>query len=63
MAWYRVKAEIEIEVEALTEDQAKLHAETIISKRVVGQEFGHEKNDRGSVTDNWSIVGMEQDDE
>jgi hypothetical protein len=50
MPWFRVYAEIEIEVEARDEESAKFHAETICIKKLVGQEFGHHHNDRGRVS-------------
>ena len=61
MPWYRVYAEIEMEVEAKDEDSAVFHAETICQKRVVGQEFGHNRNDQGKVT-GYTITNI-QDDE
>jgi hypothetical protein len=59
MAWFIVRATIEMEIESPNETEARYHAETILDKRVVGQEFGHRHNDQGYVTDNYEIVSIE----
>ena len=48
--WYKARVEIEVEVEATDPDSATQKIETLIRKRVHGQEFGHARNDRASVT-------------
>lgn len=63
MPWYRVPVTIVLEIEAENEEACRDKANTILSKRVEGQQFGWEKNDRGSVlageseiTDNWEVL-------
>ncbi len=67
MPWYRIPATIILEIEAENDDAARDKANTILSKRVEGQQFGWEKNDQGSVlhgmselSDDWE---KEEDEE
>lgn len=49
MPWFDVDFSGRMEIEAKDADSALLKAETILNKRVIGQSFGHYKNDRGEV--------------
>jgi hypothetical protein len=49
MPCFKARAEIEMDIEARDEEGAKLKAETILLKRVLGQSFGHRRNDNGEV--------------
>lgn len=63
MAWFKVFATIEMEIEARNEDDAISKAQTIIEKRVIGQSFGSSRNDRGEVTQEYTIDEVKNDDE
>ena len=58
--------EIVLEVEAENDEEAELKAQTLIVKRVTECEFGHNKNDRASVTREFTIMektGWEKTDD
>lgn len=61
MPWYRVKAEVEIEVQAPTEEDANLKAETLGHKKIVGQTFGGYYNDRAEIK-SFDLVGTDSFD-
>lgn len=63
--WYRIPVTIYLDVEAEDDASALSKAETIIEKRVVGQSFGYEKNDQGSVSGDYTIErdGVEKDED
>ena len=62
MPWFRAQAVIEMEIEARDEEGAKSKAECILNKRVLGQSFGHYKNDQGEVK-SWCGLEVESDEE
>jgi hypothetical protein len=60
MPWFKAVAEIEMSIEAEDLEGAKMKAETILNKRVVGCSFGFRPNDQGEVIC-WNGVDVEPD--
>ena len=60
MPWFKAVAEIEMEIEDDDLEGAKMKAETILDKRVVGCSFGFRPNDQGEVV-RWNGVDVAPD--